>query len=70
MNKMDAAAAAHAMTGLLASYEETKQGLNRKLAQLEKELEPPKERLKIAETKHEWDELRKQMNLSSWRRTP
>ncbi|MEK5036382.1 sigma factor-like helix-turn-helix DNA-binding protein [Paenibacillus sp. FSL R7-0302] len=49
------------MTDLLASYEETKQGLNRKLAQLEKELEPLKERLKIAETKQERDELRKQM---------
>lgn len=58
---MDAAAAAHVMTNLLASYEETKRGLNRKLAQLEKELEPLKERLKIAETKQERDELRKQM---------
>lgn len=61
MSQMDAAAVAHAMTDLLASYEETKQGLNRKLAQLEKELEPLKERLKIAETKQERDELRKQM---------
>ncbi|WP_342547670.1 sigma factor-like helix-turn-helix DNA-binding protein [Paenibacillus sp. FSL P2-0089] len=61
MSQMDAAAVAHAMTDLLASYEETKRGLNRKLAQLEKELEPLKERLKVAETKQERDELRKQM---------
>lgn len=49
------------MTNLLASYEETKRELGRQITQLDKQLEPLKERLKASETKQERDLIRKQM---------
>ncbi|WP_438498030.1 sigma factor-like helix-turn-helix DNA-binding protein [Paenibacillus sp. IHBB 3054] len=48
-------------TSLLTSYEDTKSNLNKKIAILEKQLEPLKEKLAAAGDKQERDTIRQQM---------